>query len=297
MLRAALRSLLQHKLRLLLTLLAVVVGVAFVAGTFIFTDSLKRSFDALFTSPLPDITVTADSGIGQGPGGGGQTAGDATPTLPAADVARVASVPGVAQAYGVVNADGAIVIGTDGEVVGQPGTGARGATWVPDPTIYPLSLTSGAAPAGPDQVALLESTAKDAGVGVGDKVRLSTPGGDVSPTVVGLVSRGISGSDGGTLAVFDLATAQRLLLESKDVVTGVVVKADPGVDQTTLAAAVSTELGTGVKVQTGAQRSADIADRLQTAFQFINVFLLTFAFIALFVAVFLIFNTFSMLVA
>lgn len=298
MLRAALRSLLQHKLRLALTLLAVVVGVAFVAGTFIFTDSLKRSFDALFTSPLPDLTVTADSGLGNNPGGGGPpTAGDIVPTLPSADIARVASVPGVAQAYGVVNADGAIVIGSDGKVVGEPGTAARGSTWVPDSSIYPLSLTSGSAPTGPDEVALLESTATSAGVAVGDTVRLSTPGGDVRPKVVGLVSRGISGSDGGTLAVFDLATAQKLLLQSPDKVTGVVVKAEAGANQDELAVAVKKELGKGVQVQTGAQRSKDIADRLQTAFQFINVFLLTFAFIALFVAIFLIFNTFSMLVA
>ncbi len=298
MLRAALRSLLQHKLRLALTLLAVVVGVAFVAGTFIFTDSLKRSFDALFTSPLPDLTVTADSGLGNNPGGGGPpTAGDVVPTLPSADIARVASVPGVAQAYGVVNADGAIVIGSDGKVVGEPGTAARGSTWVPDSSIYPLSLTSGSAPTGPDEVALLESTATSAGVAVGDTVRLSTPGGDVRPKVVGLVSRGISGSDGGTLAVFDLATAQKLLLQSPDKVTGVVVKAEAGANQDELAVAVKKELGKGVQVQTGAQRSKDIADRLQTAFQFINVFLLTFAFIALFVAIFLIFNTFSMLVA
>jgi len=297
-LRAALRSLLQHKLRLALTLLAVVVGVAFVAGTFIFTDSLKRSFDALFTSPLPDLTVTADSGLGNNPGGGGPpTAGDIVPTLPSADIARVASVPGVAQAYGVVNADGAIVIGSDGKVVGEPGTAARGSTWVPDSSIYPLSLTSGSAPTGPDEVALLESTATSAGVAVGDTVRLSTPGGDVRPKVVGLVSRGISGSDGGTLAVFDLATAQKLLLQSPDKVTGVVVKAEAGANQDELAVAVKKELGKGVQVQTGAQRSKDIADRLQTAFQFINVFLLTFAFIALFVAIFLIFNTFSMLVA
>ncbi len=298
MLRAALRSLLQHKLRLALTLLAVVVGVAFVAGTFIFTDSLKRSFDALFTSPLPDLTVTADSGLGNNPGGGGPpTAGDVVPTLPASDIARVAAVPGVAQAYGVVNADGAIVIGSDGKVVGEPGTAARGSTWVPDSSIYPLSLTTGNAPTGPDQVALLESTATSAGVVVGDTVRLSTPGGDVQPKVVGLVSRGISGSDGGTLAVFDLATAQKLLLQSPDKVTGVVVKAEAGANQDALAVAVKKELGKGVQVQTGAQRSKDIADRLQTAFQFINVFLLTFAFIALFVAIFLIFNTFSMLVA
>ena len=298
MLRAALRSLLQHKLRLSLTLLAVVVGVAFVAGTYIFTDSLKRSFDALFTAPQPDVTVSVDSAIaGQGTGGGGGgPSTDQAPTLPESLVRTISGVDGVAAAYGVVGADGALVIGTDGKVVGQTGPPARGSTWVPDPSINALTLSAGAAPAGPDQVALLDSTAKAAGVGVGDRVRLDTPGGPATPRVVGLVTRGISGSDGSTLTVFDLPTAQRLLLQTSGRVTGIVVKADPGVSQSVLAARIKAVAPTA-KVQTGAQRSADIADRLATTFQFINIFLLTFAFIALFVAIFLIFNTFSMLVA
>ena len=298
MLRAALRSLLQHKLRLSLTLLAVVVGVAFVAGTYIFTDSLKRSFDALFTAPQPDVIVTVDSGLGgaNGNGGGGQ-GGDQAPTLPASLVGTVSKVDGVAAAYGVVTADGALVIGTDGKVVGQTGPPARGGTWIPDAAISPLTLVSGAAPVGPDQVAMLDSTAKAAGVSLGDTVRLDTPGGPATPKLVGIVTRGISGSDGSTLAVFDLPTAQKLLLQTTDRVTGIMVRADPGVSQTELAAKVKAVLPATAKVQTGAQRSADIADRLATTFQFINIFLLTFAFIALFVAIFLIFNTFSMLVA
>ncbi|HEY5136336.1 MAG TPA: FtsX-like permease family protein [Candidatus Nanopelagicales bacterium] len=296
MLRAALRSLLQHKLRLSLTLLAVVVGVAFVAGTYIFTDSLKRSFDALFTAPQPDVTVSVDSALGAPGGGGGGPSSDQAPTLPESLVRTVGAVEGVAAAYGVVGADGALVIGTDGKVVGQAGPPARGSTWVPDPSINALTISAGAAPVGPGQVALLESTAKAAGVGVGDTVRLDTPGGPVSPRVVGLVTRGISGSDGSTLAVFDLPTAQKLLLQTTERVTGIVVKADPGVSQSVLAARIKAVAPTA-KVQTGAQRSADIADRLATTFQFINIFLLTFAFIALFVAIFLIFNTFSMLVA
>jgi putative ABC transport system permease protein len=150
---------------------------------------------------------------------------------------------------------------------------------------------------GRDQVALLEATADAAGVQVGDTVRIDTPGGSVRPTVTGLVSRGVSGSDGSTLAVFDLPTAQALLLQSPDELTSISVRSDAGVSQDTLAARVKAVTGPDTRVQTGAQRSADIAERLETTFQFINTFLLAFAFIALFVAVFLIFNTFSMLVA
>ena len=300
MLRAALRSLLQHKLRLSLTLLAIVVGVAFVAGTYIFTDSLKKSFDALFQAPQPDVTVTVGAGVpqaGQGGGGGGGGAGDQVATLPASLIPTVAAVEGVAAAYGTVGANGALVIGADGKVVGQAGPPARGTTWVPDSSISSLTLANGEAPTGPDQVALLEATAEAAGVGIGDTVRLETPAGTMRPTVVGLVTRGVSGSDGSTLAVFDLPTAQRQLLQTTDAVTGISVRADPGVSQDDLAARITAVLPDDVRVLTGAQRSADIAERLESTFSFINTFLLAFAFIALFVAIFLIFNTFSMLVA
>lgn len=298
MLRAALRSLLQHKLRLSLTLLAVVVGVAFVAGTFIFTDSLKKSFDALFEAPQPDVIVSAgaDGAPGTGGGGGGGATG-VVATLPSSLVEKVDAVDGVAAAYGVVSADGALIVGADGKVVGAAGPPARGTTWVPDAAISPLTLVTGQAPVGRGQVALLEATADAAGVQVGDTVRIDTPGGSVRPTVTGLVSRGVSGSDGSTLAVFDLPTAQALLLQSPDELTSISVRADAGVSQDTLAARIKGVSGPDTRVQTGAQRSADIADRLETTFQFINTFLLAFAFIALFVAIFLIFNTFSMLVA
>ena len=298
MLRAALRSLLQHKLRLALTLLAVVVGVAFVAGTYIFTDSLKKSFDALFSAPQPDVTVQVDSALAQsGPGQGGPST-DQAPTMPASLVDTVAKVDGVAAAYGVVSSDGALVIGSDGTVVGANGPPARGGTFVPDPKISPLTLAQGRAPQGAREVALLESTATAAKVGVGDTVTIDTPaGGLVELSVVGIVSRAIGGSDGSTLAVFDLPTAQKLMLGSTTGVTSIAVASDGSVSQDVLAKRISVVLPEGTTTQTGAQRSSQIADRLATAFGFINTFLLAFAFIALFVAVFLILNTFSMLVA
>ena len=298
MFRAALRSLGQHKVRLLLTLLAVVVGVAFVAGTFIFTDSLKQSFDALFNAPQPDVTVAADSAFATGGQGGGPGSGaEQVPTVPASLLPSVASVNGVAAAYGVVTSTGALVLGKNGKPVGTAGPPARGISWLPDSSINSISLVAGRAPTGPHEVALLEATSTLADAGVGDSVAIETPAGHLTATVVGLVSRGIGGSDGGTLTVFDVPTAQKQMLGNTDTFTSIAVKADPGVDQDVLARRIAATLPAHTKVQTGAQRSADIANRLQTAFGFINTFLLAFALIALFVAIFLIFNTFSMLVA
>ena len=294
MFRAALRSLGQHRIRLLLTLLAVVVGVAFVAGTFIFTDSLKQSFDALFNAPQPDVSISANSTVGaQGPGG----PSDQTATIPTSLLTTAAAVDGVAHAYGMVTANGALVLGKDGKPVGNAGPPARGISWLPDQSINPIALVTGRAPQGGHEVALLESTAKLAQVSVGDQVRIETPEGSVDATLTGLVSRGIGGSDGGTLTVFDLATAQRQMLGSTEVFSSIAVKAKSGVTQQVLARRMTAAMPSTVKVETGAQKSADIADRLSTAFGFINTFLLAFALIALFVAIFLIFNTFSMLVA
>ena len=170
---------------------------------------------------------------------------------------------------------------------------------MPDAAISALTLVQRRAPVGPDQVALLESTA-DAGRGRRRRHRAaSTPrAAPVAPTVVGIVTRGISGSDGSTLAVFDLPTAQELLLGTADGSPASRCAPTPGVVAGRARRARSRRsLPADAKTQTGAQRSADIAERLATTFQFINTFLLAFAFIALFVAIFLIFNTFSMLVA
>jgi putative ABC transport system permease protein len=295
MLRASLRSLFQHKLRLVLTVLAIVAGVAFVAGTYIFTDSLKQAFDRLFLVNQPDVTVSARNQLDPTAGAGGR--GASSLTLPDSLIGTVRAVHGVKAAYGVVRGEGAVVLDKSDNVVGQAGQPARGTSWVPDTALSSLTLVAGKAPVGPDQVVLLESTATAAGVGVGNTVHLETPRGRRDPVVVGLASRGIAATDGSTLVVFDLATAQQLLLEKPAQVSAIVVSAQPGVSQSALVADITKVLPKDTTARTGQQLSADLANSLESAFTFINTFLLVFALIALFVACFLIYNTFSMLVA
>lgn len=293
MLRASLRSLLQHKLRLVLTVVAIVAGIGFVAGTYVFTDSLRRAFDQLFDVSQPDVTVSFRTDTA----GGEPAAAGPAGTLPGRLVAEVAAVPGVAAAYGVVRDNGAVVVSSRGEPVGSPGQPSTGISWVPDAGLQNLTLESGRPPAGPREVALLDTTAAAAGVGIGDDVHLDAPSGPAELTVVGIVDRPIAGADGGTLAVFDLTTAQRLLLDGASTVSSIIVRAEPGVSQQTVAERIDRVLPQDAETRTGQQRSADLAKRLQDAFTFVNTFLLAFAFIALFVACFLIYNTFTMLVA
>src|SRR3569833_414342 len=135
--KVTLRNLVAHKLRLALTALAVILGVAVVAGTLVFTDTMGRQFDELFAKTGKNVAVqvrpkkVVDTGDGT----------DA-PTVPASLVATVSAVPGVARAHGEVNGFAAIV-GHDGKVVGGSGPPQGGTDWDPDNHDFPLKTGHG----------------------------------------------------------------------------------------------------------------------------------------------------------
>ena len=287
MLRVALRSLSAHRLRFALTVLTVALGVAFIAGTNIFTGSLRSAFDALVAQPRADVSLRA----------GAVDGGAVVATLPEDLVADIAALPGATDAVGLVSAEGVFVLDQGGQPAGIDGAPGRGRSWIEDAAISPVTVTAGRAPSGPDEVALLESTAVEAGANLGSTVRIDTPAVGVREfTVTGLVNRGLSGGLGGTLAVFDLSTAQEVLTEP-GTVTAILVTAQPGVSQQTLADEVETIAPEASRVETADQARDEVIKRIQEGFAFFNTFLLAFGVIALFVSTFLIFNTFSMLVA
>jgi putative ABC transport system permease protein len=295
MIRAALKSLLGRKVRLLLSTFAIVLGVAFVAGTLIFSDTLNRSFTALFASTVGDVVVRPL---------GSQTAGG-TPsaqTVPAGLVAELEQVDGVARVDGNVNAFGVYVVGEDGKVIGGLGPPAIGSNWTdaPSPGGVGLEIVEGDEPQGQDEVLLDDRTAEKAGYEVGDEVRLLLPRGaaQLRPTLVGLVGYPEGGSlNGATLALFDTRSAQELFLEGRDEFSDVWVTAADGVSQEDLKAAVDPVLPADVEALTGDAAADESADDLLEAIGFITTFLLVFAGISLVVGSFLIVNTFSILVA
>lgn len=300
MFTAALRNIVAHRLRLALTTLTVALGIAFVTGTNIFTDSLQSSFDSLVAQPRADVTVSPRTEL-DSPDDGGTAIDSSALTLPFSAVETLASIPGAASAFGRVTSDGAFVLGPDGEILGPEGPPARVASWVGIEGASPLRITEGVAPAGPGEVAVLVATAEEGGFEIGDQISIATRNaGVVTPTITGLVSRTLSGGLGGTLVVFDLRTAQQLFL-SPDEVNSVGVMAAPGVGQDELARAVEAtaaeqDLGL-VSIRTGQQSADEAATRIEEGFRFLNTFLLAFGFLALFVATFLIVNTFTMLIA
>lgn len=291
MLRATWRSLLQHKLRLLLSGISIVLGVGFVVGTFIFTDTLDKTFTDLFTQTTSDVVVTIDTKIE------GDDLAGSIPTLPADAVADIAAVPGVEKVAGVVFADGITIVDPSGEPVGQSGAPQFGSNWEDDEELTPLRLVEGVGPSSSGEVAIDSVTAEDTGYELSDTVRLITPQGESEAELVGIFRFGTSGNlAGATIAAFDNQTAQELMVGGEDAFTEIDVVAAEGVTQTELASQVRTLFDGDVLVQTGQEAADEAASEIGDALKFVNIFLLVFAGIALFVGTFIILNTFSMLV-
>ncbi len=292
MLRTAWRSLLHHSLRLALSALAIVLGVGFVVGTLIFTDTLNNTFSSLFEDTTSDVVVTPAQTIGDS-----QQVGSVA-TLPASTLATVRSVAGVAKATGVVLVDGITIIGSDGTTLGTQGAPHFGSNWEADEALTPFRLTEGSGPTSDADVALDSVSAQKGGYSVGDDVKLVGPDGPFTATLAGIFRYGTSGNlAGATIAAFDTARAQQLLLGGSDAFTEIDALAADGVTQDALATAVRAALDDTVVVKTGQQAADEAAAAISEGLAFINVFLLVFAGIALFVGTFIILNTFSMLVA
>jgi putative ABC transport system permease protein len=295
MLRATLKSLLGRKLRLVLSGLAVVLGVMFVAGAFVVTDTLSRSFDAVFASAYSqtDVSVAAKPKIAVSEMDGEEVAAP----MPAAVVPKIRGVAGVASATGLAQADGARVIGSDGKVLTSSGPPRIGMNWTGTDDL--LQLRQGRGPAAADEIAVNATTAELAGVKVGDRVGVLTLQPKQTFTLVGIW--GYSGdrdSLGGAQEVaFTEPVAQQLMLGKTGIYTAITVRAGPGVTPAQLRDRIAAAMGPDYVVKTGDQLAADSAASLQEGLGFFNKILLGFAGVALFVGIFLILNTFSIIVA
>ena len=296
MLRATLKSLLARTLRLVFSGLAVVLGVMFVAGAFVLTDTLSRSFDNLFSNvyATTDVGVSAKPKIDIPEFEGEQVA---TP-IPATVLEQVRAVPGVATATGIVASDGAQVIGSNGKALTTFGPPQFGGNWTGENEL--VQLRAGRGPTADNEIAVNQAVATAAKVSIGDRVAVLTPYREKQEfTLVGIF--GYSGgrdSLGGTQEVsFTERVAQESMLGRPGVYTEIAIRATDGVGPAELRDRVAATLGDGFVVKTGEQLSADAAAEFDEALSFFNNILLGFAGVALFVGVFLILNTFSIIVA
>jgi putative ABC transport system permease protein len=295
MFTATLKSLLGRKLRLLLSGLAVVLGVMAVSGALVLTDTLGRSFDALFQTVNQnlDVQVTGVQHIQAS-----ERASDPVTTpIPAETVGKVAAVPEVQSAIGAVIADGARVVGPDGKVIGSAGPPRFGVGWRGE--VGFVELREGRGPAAPGEVAISAGLAKQGNFKVGDQLGVLTLQPKRTFTLVGIFgyTGGRDSLGAETRVAFTEPVAQQLLLGKQGVYSVINVRAQEGVSPTKLRDTIQATLGGGYVVRTRQQVAADQATDVEAFLGFLRSFLLGFAGVALFVGVFLILNTFSILVA
>jgi len=288
--RIAIKDLLGRKLRLALTSLAIVMGVAMVSGTYVLTDTI----DAAFTSIFQTAYSTSDAVVtGKAVFGGSQNA----PSFPASTLARVRALPSVAAAAGGIG-DLAQYVGPNGKVLN--GHGAPGLAFsvsANDQRFNPLTLLSGAWPTGPGQVAVDKTTAGKLHVTIGGTVGLLPLGGKVQRfRVTGIAQFGTSTLGGATLAIFNLPTAQKLF-HKQGKLDQIDIALKRGYSTSTLLSQVRSVLPPHTQVQTSEAQAKQASKDTSSALSFLQYFLLAFGGIALFVGAFVIANTLSITIA
>jgi putative ABC transport system permease protein len=300
--KATIRGIFARKVRLALTALAVMLGVAFVSATYVLTDTMRASFDFVFAETLSGVDLvvsapSADSDVGVL--GGGLLGTPKRDRLPDGTIGTVREVEGVAAADGFV-AYLAQFVDREGEAIQNGIAPTIGLAWMPLDGDGPFQLVPGTgsrAPEREDEVAMDAGTAREHGFEVGDRVEVQLQGPVEEFEIVGLFGLGETSEFGGlTFAAFDLETAQRVLA-SPDAVDAVAVAAAPGVSDDELQARLQATLGPGYDVE----RADEVAyESGATVRQFVGLFngaLLAFAAVGLVVGAFIIVNTFTILVA
>ncbi len=297
MLRVALKGLAMRRLRSALTAVAILLGVALVAGTYVLTDSITGAFDSIFQTVYrgTDATITGRNAIDSGSNNGGGNGGFAAPSFPESVLARVQRLPDVNDTLGGVSGSPQLV--KDGKAITFGGAPNLGFSVDPSkPQFNSLRLVSGHWP-GPTEVVIDTSTASKKSLAAGDTIGVQARGPQQQMRISGLVEFGSAGSLGGaTLAGFQLGTAQRLF-DKVGELDDIRVSAKPGVSPQKLVGEIRAVLPQGTQVRTGAQEAQKAADSTNSFLSFLKTFLLVFAGVALFVGSFVIANSLSITIA
>lgn len=293
MIRAAIKGVWANKLRLTLTAIAIVIGVGFVAASFVFTDTINARFESLLT----DVSAGVDVYVRPVPP---ETGNEFTEigSMSEGTVDDVLAVPGVRIAEGGVGGY-AQFVGSDGEPVGGQGPPTFGFSWTVADELNPLRIAegNGRPPQAAGEVVADVGSAEAGGFVVGDTVTVLTLGPPEQFVLVGLANFGEADNlAGASIAAFELAEAQRLLnLEGQ--LSEIAVAAEQGVEAETLATDIDQALAGDFVVQTAEASNAEQLADIGEALGFLNIALLAFAAVAVFVGAFIIYNTFRIIVA
>ncbi|AYJ51526.1 FtsX-like permease family protein [Rhodococcus sp. P1Y] len=281
--KVSLRNLAAHKVRLALTVLSVVLGTAFVTGSFVFTDTLQRTFSSIFsdTAQGADVRVSAEDARSSG--------------VPTSDADVISALPNVRAVVPYVGGQ-IVVLDESGSAVQTGGAPTIGESYIPDDRRLgePSVFTAGTAPTAPGDVVINEGGATRSGLGVGDKTQVLVPSkGTIDVTVTGIYDT--AAESGGYIGIqFFESQANELFTDGQHVQYYDV--AGTGIGQSELRDEIATALP-DAKVQTADDVRAEAQAQIEQALSFVNYFLLAFGGIALLVGTFIIYNTFSMIVA
>ncbi|MDV2476286.1 FtsX-like permease family protein [Rhodococcus zopfii] len=282
--KVALRNIAAHKVRLLLTVLSVVLGTAFVTGSFVFTDTLQRTFDSIFA----DVAKGVDVRVG--------TEQSGASGVPVEDIDVVAAVPGV-KAVVPAYRGGVIVLDSEGAAIQTGGAPAEGVAYLPPDRALgdPQTYVAGGPPAADGEIALNSSAATRGDLAVGDTTKVLTASSGILPVTVSGIYDVETDTGGYVGALFTEQQARDLFTDGRHV-QYLDVASDGSVSPEELRDEVAAALP-DLKVQTGAEVTEDVKSDVEQALSFLNYFLLAFGAIALLVGTFIIYNTFSMIVA
>ncbi|MEJ8653716.1 FtsX-like permease family protein [Streptomyces sp. MS1.AVA.3] len=297
MLRIALRNVFAHKARLVMTALAVLLGVAFVSGTLIFGDTTANAYRTAAGTSLKGVAVSVQSQVRPSVAGTGGPDGTPSSTLDTALADKIRALPGVAAVRPTVNGM-VTVAGKDGLPVNTDKARLNLATNYLPGKDSRISLKEGRGPAAEGELALDARTAAKAGYRIGDTVRFAIDGPGLAKKLVGTVATDDPRVNaGGTLTLFDTKTAQKLLLHPGQF-HEIAVAAKTGTDHSELTDRVRALLpDKGARATSREDLAAEQAEQIGEQTGFLTKTLLGFAGIALFIGAFIIANTFTMLIA
>jgi putative ABC transport system permease protein len=284
----ALKSLWARKARALATTFAVVIGVAFVAGSYILTDTIFAAFDEIFGESLKgtSVVISAENPVKQENG--------EIPTVGASLLPRVQRTPGVKLAAGAIFTPGGF-FDSKGDKIGNKFAPKFISSELPG-SLESLTYIEGNRPRGPTEASIDKAAAEASNLKLGETIKLIGQGSARSFELVGFTRLGGASFGGASIAQVTLPVAQRLT-HKVGRFDQISVAADKGVSATTLKQRIAREMPAGIKVETAKENADRGSEEIRENLSFLQIFLLVFAFIAILVGSFLIFNTFSITVA
>jgi putative ABC transport system permease protein len=286
--RLALKSLWARKVRALGTTLAIVIGVAFVAGSYILTDTIFAAFEEIFSEALKgtSVVITAKNPVEQRSG--------EVPAIPASLLKRVQSTPGVKLAAGAIFTPGGF-FDSKGNAIGTKFAPKFISSTLPD-GLESLNYVDGHRPRGPSEASIDKGSAESSGLKLGEEVRIIGKGSARPFRLVGFTRLGSASFGGASIAQVTLPVAQGLTHEAGRF-DQISVAADSGVSATVLKRRIERKMPASVKVETAKENADRSSEKIHESLGFLQTILLVFGFVAVFVGAFLIFNTFSITVA